>query len=218
MPASLSAAPATTSSVETFLSASILLAANPSVFPRCWHHALEPLALFCITACMLFVICILCVDWLLLAAGAMQAGSRIASALLQFQARRTLQYLRRRPLMAAGGFVFVLCMFGCEAIRAAKRPAARFAVQVAEDGAGLGGGAWFPGDAAARIVSIDGSGGQALDIRPWTALFDLSLEASGEHWTGAADLLSVARFGHFTDERLPWETLRFASNTRRAAA
>ncbi len=78
--------------------------------------------------------------------------------------------------------------------------------------------AWFPGDAAARIVSIDGSGGQALDIRPWTALFDLSLEASGEHWTGAADLVDVARFGHFTDERLPWETLRFASNTQKAAA
>ena len=53
----------------------------------------------------------------------------------------------------------------------------------------------FPGDASAYIVSIDGNGGEALDIRPWTALFDLSLEASGEHWTDAAELLSVARFG-----------------------
>ncbi len=78
--------------------------------------------------------------------------------------------------------------------------------------------AWFPGDTSARIISIEGSRGETLDIRSWQALFDLSLEASGKAWTGAADLLRVARFGHFTEENLPWEKLRFAPLTQQAAA
>ena len=57
-----------------------------------------------------------------------------------------------------------------------------------------------------------------LNFGPWQALFDLSLEASGEGWTGVADLLDVARSGHFTNGDLPWEKLRFASLAQQAAA
>ena len=78
--------------------------------------------------------------------------------------------------------------------------------------------AWFPGDTSARIITIEGNRGETLDIRPWQALFDLSLESSGEAWTGAADLLRVARFGNFTEENLPWEKLQFAPLTQQAAA
>ena len=42
-------------------------------------------------------------------------------------------------------------------------------------------------------------------------LFDLSLEASGEVWTGVADLVAVAKLGHFTDGKLPWEKLGFST-------
>jgi hypothetical protein len=76
----------------------------------------------------------------------------------------------------------------------------------------------IPGDTSARIISIEGNRGETLDIRPWQALFDLSLEASGEAWTGATDLLRVARFGHFTEESLPWEKVRFAPLTQQVAA
>jgi S-adenosylmethionine synthetase len=78
--------------------------------------------------------------------------------------------------------------------------------------------AWFPGDASARLISIEGEGGRMLSISPWQTLFDLSLEASGEGWTGVADLLDVARNGHFTNGELPWEKLRFASLAQQAAA
>ena len=57
-----------------------------------------------------------------------------------------------------------------------------------------------------------------LNLGPWQALFDLSLEASGEDWTSVADLLNVARSGHFANGELAWEKLRFASLTQQAAA
>ena len=78
--------------------------------------------------------------------------------------------------------------------------------------------AWFPGDASARLISVEAEDGRILENGPWQTLFDLSLEASGQSWTGVADLLSVARFGHFTEEGAPWEKLRFASNSSQAAA
>ena len=78
--------------------------------------------------------------------------------------------------------------------------------------------AWFPGDASARLVSIEGEDGRLLNISPWQNLFDLSLESSGESWTGSANLLDVARYGHFTNGELPWEKLTFASSVEQAAA
>ena len=70
---------------------------------------------------------------------------------------------------------------------------------------------WRPDDRQARLLSIRGEEGKRLDPAPWEELFDLSLEASGEQWAGKADLVEVARFGHFMEKSLPWEQLRFSS-------
>ena len=70
---------------------------------------------------------------------------------------------------------------------------------------------WFPGDRRARLLSIEVENGQLLDVRPWEELFDLSLEASGEAWGRNVNLVQVARTGHFTDENLSWEKIRFSS-------
>ena len=70
---------------------------------------------------------------------------------------------------------------------------------------------WRPHDRRARLLSIQGDEGERLDPAPWEDLFDLSLEASGEQWTGTADLVEVARRGHFMEKSLPWEQLRFSS-------
>lgn len=64
---------------------------------------------------------------------------------------------------------------------------------------------WFPGDASARLVSIQAEEGRSIDTGPWQGLFDLSLDASGECWTGLEDLVEVARYGHFTEFLRPWE-------------
>jgi S-adenosylmethionine synthetase len=70
--------------------------------------------------------------------------------------------------------------------------------------------AWFPGDRQGRLLSINTESGKLLDPGPWQGLFDLSLEASGEAWTRTADLLQIARFGHFTEDCQEWENLCFA--------
>jgi S-adenosylmethionine synthetase len=64
---------------------------------------------------------------------------------------------------------------------------------------------WFPGDSSARLVSIQTMEGRSMDLDPWQALFELSIDLSGECWTNSVDLISVARYGHFTDAGLPWE-------------
>jgi S-adenosylmethionine synthetase len=64
---------------------------------------------------------------------------------------------------------------------------------------------WFPGDASARLISIETDGGGSIDTRPWQDLFDLTLETSGECWTNVIDLVSIARHGHFTEPDRPWE-------------
>ncbi|GIS63667.1 MAG: hypothetical protein CM1200mP2_58920 [Planctomycetaceae bacterium] len=43
-----------------------------------------------------------------------------------------------------------------------------------------------------------------LDAERWGGLFDLSLERSGDRYTGACDLVDIARFGHFTSADRPW--------------
>jgi S-adenosylmethionine synthetase len=68
---------------------------------------------------------------------------------------------------------------------------------------------WFPGDTSAQLVSIQTKDGQSIDTGPWQGLFDLTLEASGEHWTNATDLVEIARYGHFTEADRPWERLQF---------
>ena len=71
---------------------------------------------------------------------------------------------------------------------------------------------WFPGDASARLVSIQGEEGSWIEPGPWQGLFDLSLGASGECWTNAVDLISVARCGHFTETHMPWEEIMFSNS------
>ncbi|GIW13064.1 MAG: S-adenosylmethionine synthase [Tepidiforma sp.] len=65
----------------------------------------------------------------------------------------------------------------------------------------------FPGDERFRVVSLRGAGGEPLDPARWEPFIDLSLAGAGDRWTGAADLVDVARYGHFLPGR-PWETFQ----------
>jgi len=76
---------------------------------------------------------------------------------------------------------------------------------------------WFPGDACARLLSIQTAKGRVIDLEPWQALFDLSLDLSGECWTNTADLISVARYGHFTEKDLPWEKVVISPHAGQSA-
>jgi len=69
--------------------------------------------------------------------------------------------------------------------------------------------ALFPGDAEARIVSLRTGDGRELETCRWSQLLDLSLAGVGDRFTGAEDLVDVARHGHFTRDRA-WEALTLA--------
>ena len=71
--------------------------------------------------------------------------------------------------------------------------------------------ALFPGDREGRLLSIENEDRKQLDPKPWQGLFNLSLEVSGEKWGHAANLVTIARYGHFTDDDLEWENLSFTS-------
>ena len=75
---------------------------------------------------------------------------------------------------------------------------------------------FFPGDERARVFSIRDQDGQPLDASRWGGLFDLSLGGCGDRYTGACDLVEVARMGHFTEETRPWERLGFDNEEKRA--
>jgi S-adenosylmethionine synthetase len=66
----------------------------------------------------------------------------------------------------------------------------------------------FPGDTQFRVLSLEAPGGVRLPASRWASLMDLSLAGCGEAWTRAADLVDVARHGHFTSPELPWERIR----------
>jgi S-adenosylmethionine synthetase len=70
---------------------------------------------------------------------------------------------------------------------------------------------WVPGEPAARILSIKSGDGDEVPVSNWERLVDLSLAASGENWTGSADLIDIARRGHFTNPALPWECVHIGS-------
>lgn len=65
--------------------------------------------------------------------------------------------------------------------------------------------ALFPGDTEARIVSLRSDRGAELEVKRWSDLVDLRIESIGDRYTGAEDLVDVARHGHFTVERA-WES------------
>ena len=65
----------------------------------------------------------------------------------------------------------------------------------------------FPGDERFRIVSLAGAKGLAIEAGRWSNLIDLSLAGAGDVFTGAADTMSLARYGHFTEAAMPWERI-----------
>jgi S-adenosylmethionine synthetase len=69
--------------------------------------------------------------------------------------------------------------------------------------------ALFPGDTEARIVSLRTGDGRELETCRWSRLLDLSFASVGDRFTGAENLVEVARHGHFTRERA-WEALALA--------
>ena len=64
---------------------------------------------------------------------------------------------------------------------------------------------WFPGDRSARLLRATGAGGVSLEISHLVKHIDLSLKKSGESFC-IERLVEVARWGHFTDAALPWES------------
>ncbi len=68
---------------------------------------------------------------------------------------------------------------------------------------------WHPGAETARVLSITSGEGHELSVGSWERLLDLTLASAGEHWSNRVTLVDVARYGHFTDPELPWETVRF---------
>jgi S-adenosylmethionine synthetase len=70
---------------------------------------------------------------------------------------------------------------------------------------------FYPGDRQARVVSLRDEQGRPLDTARWAALFDCSLAGIGDRYTGRADLVDVARHGHFTEPERPWEPIHFDS-------
>ena len=65
---------------------------------------------------------------------------------------------------------------------------------------------WFPGDQQARVLRATGAGGVPLQVEQLVKNFDLSLNKSGDCFS-RKDLTDIARWGHFSDETLPWETI-----------
>ena len=69
--------------------------------------------------------------------------------------------------------------------------------------------AWHPGAVSAQVLSIESGEGRELSVGNWEDLLDLSLVAAGECWSNRTTLVDIARYGHFTDAGLPWETIHF---------
>ena len=67
--------------------------------------------------------------------------------------------------------------------------------------------AFLPGEEQAHIVSLRNCSGEDLEGARWSALSDRCLGAVGNAYTGAHDLIEVARYGHFTRPEFAWERL-----------
>lgn len=66
-----------------------------------------------------------------------------------------------------------------------------------------------PGEEAFSVIALIKEQGEQLAPGRWAEMFDLSLAGAGDRYTGSADLVDIARHGHFTDPALPWEPVRF---------
>lgn len=65
---------------------------------------------------------------------------------------------------------------------------------------------WFPGDRSARLLSAVNEKHQAVPLVRLAGLFDLSLKRSGEQFAQPG-LANLVRWGHFRDQKAPWERL-----------
>lgn len=65
----------------------------------------------------------------------------------------------------------------------------------------------LPGAEKAEIVSLRDQSNNELDPERWSRLVNLSLESIGESYTGAHDLVDIARHGHFTNPEFVWERI-----------
>jgi S-adenosylmethionine synthetase len=68
--------------------------------------------------------------------------------------------------------------------------------------------AYLPGEARGRIVSLLDQDGNGLQCESGKGLMNLSPEGVGDCYTGADDLINVARYGHFTRPDRPWEAIQ----------
>ncbi len=66
---------------------------------------------------------------------------------------------------------------------------------------------FFPGDEEARVLSVVNEKGEAIDCSKIFSAMDLTLAYSGTHFA-TRNLKDLARWGHFFDSTLPWETLQ----------
>lgn len=68
----------------------------------------------------------------------------------------------------------------------------------------------LPGAEQAEIVSLRDQSNNDLDPVRWSRLVNRSLEPIGESYTGAHDLVDIARFGHFTRPEIGWEQIHLS--------
>jgi S-adenosylmethionine synthetase len=70
--------------------------------------------------------------------------------------------------------------------------------------------AFLPGAERARVVSLCDQDHHDLQSRRWSDLMELSLPAAGDRFSGAQNLIDVARYGHFTRPDHAWEAVCIA--------
>jgi len=67
--------------------------------------------------------------------------------------------------------------------------------------------AFLPGAERGRVISLLDEDHQNMQCDRWAGLMNLSLAAAGDRYTGAEDLIDVARHGHFTNPGRAWEQI-----------
>ena len=68
--------------------------------------------------------------------------------------------------------------------------------------------AFLPGAERSHVISLLDEDHHDLECDRWSGLMNLSLDAAGDRYTGAEDLIDVARHGHFTRGEHAWEQIR----------
>ncbi len=66
-----------------------------------------------------------------------------------------------------------------------------------------------PGDRAARLLNVEAERVDVHAAQRCLKLLESDLAASGARWRPDGALVEVARWGHFQDAKLPWESFRY---------